>query len=118
MKKTFAVLLIAAALFLLPACETSDLNNKGYSAGYDKGTEDTVEYVSDALYDILWDLERNTSEKYGLHPDEAAVVLDNFLKGEPVSDEELQIAIDSICGYYYDSFEIPKEIGRLDLYID
>ena len=118
MKKVFAVLLMAAALFLLAACETSDLYNKGYSAGYDKGTKDTLEYVSDAMYDILWDLEQNTSEKYGLHPDEAAVVLDDFMSGVPVSDEELQIAIDSICGYYYDSFEIPKDIEGLDLYID
>lgn len=129
------VLIIAVAVFCLSSCSSQDKYdegwNDGFSAGYDDGwnegfddgfDEGLIWGALDGQDDVEWsviyhlgNLEGEISEVYGWHPEEALMILDDFKKGEPVSEVNLHNAIDSINNFYYGIWDIITEIDEMDI---
>ena len=124
-------LCICLCTFLLFGCgftedDLDEANYEGYEEGYYFGYEDGVydgieeargDLTKEAL-DKYQELEYQASRKYGLHPDEAIIVLEDYLDGEYVSDYELEMAIKSIAYLYYNTVGVIKDIEYMEVYID
>lgn len=125
MKKLFSmVLCLCLCVVLLSSCES---NNKvhttdydeGYYAGYEDGLWDgAYECKKDfatAVSDQYSDVEHATKNGRYFHPEEAIMVLNDYLDGEYVSDNELKNAIETITDFYYDWSSVIANIDDLDV---
>ncbi len=90
--------------------------DKGFSEGYEIGRD---EALFEALKEIrshleyeLWDLELDVSEESGIHPEEALVIIEDYLDGEPISESELNKALDALSQYYYGVIRLPDDIDQ------
>ena len=127
MKKLFAVLLCLCFCTYLTACQKTDTHSlsqydEGYYAGYESGLWDGAFKVRENIADEVWDLyssiERQTTKERGLHPEEAIIVLNNYLDGEYVSDYDMETAIRSITYFYYHAWDVINDIEDIDIYLD
>lgn len=84
----------------------------GYIDGYNEAMSEAPVKFKDHLYYEIWDLECDISSECGIHPEEALVVLSDYLDGEPVSNAELNSAIDAISQYYYSVGELVTDIDE------
>lgn len=86
----------------------------GYAAGYDEGIEeakhDIAFYVDDDLFSLACDIE----DQYGICPEDAIMMLENYADGEPYTNEEIETAIWVVSCYYHRSHEI---INRIEEYL-
>lgn len=125
MKKLFSVVLcLCLCMVMLSSCEA---NNKvrttdydeGYYAGYEDGLWDgAYECKKDfatAVSDRYSDVEHATKNGRYFHPEDAIIVLNDYLDGEYVSDNELKNAIETITDFYYDWNSVIANIGDLDV---
>ena len=119
MKRLIAIL---AAIFLV-MCSLSSCRVEGYDTGYDdgydagydygytKGIEEAQQFleivVDDDLSSLGWDIE----DQYGLHPEDALMILSNYADvPDEVDEEDLNAAIWAIYRYYYESNKIINSI--------
>lgn len=79
-----------------------------------------ISYAQKAIVNHLdterMDLDFEIEESYGLHPEKALRIMENYLDNEPVSEDELANAIWAIRSYYYKSEDILD--GVEDYWID
>lgn len=124
MRKLFSVVLCFCLCASLSACETDNGNHKssydeGYYAGYEDGLWDGAfeckKDFANAVRDKYFDVEHATLNGRDLHPEEAIMVLNDYLDGEYVSDDELETAIKSITDFYYDWQSVIADIEDLDV---
>ena len=133
MKKHFSVVaVIAVIIFSLSSCGKSTyvreqeakreaIYDSGYETGYNDGYSDAMQKapvrIESRVDDDIWDLCHEIEEEYGIHPDEAAMILSNYADvPDEVTEEELNKAIWAIYRYYYESREIMNAIE--DYWID
>ena len=132
MKKLFIVIAVIAIIFSLSSCGKSTyareqeakkeaIYESGYEAGYNDGYFDAMLeaperiecYVDDDIQDLCFEIKH----KYGIYPEEAAMILSNYADvPDEVTEEELSKAIWAIYSYYFESYEIMNEIE--DYWID
>lgn len=130
MRKIFSVVLFLCLFVSLASCQTQEhkakhLSNyeEGYNYGYDSGYEDGLwdgiseckDDFAEAVRDRFFDTEVETSRECGLHPEEAIMVLNDYLDGEYVPDYELETAIRSISDFYYDWQSVIANIEDMDV---
>lgn len=130
MKKLFSVVFCLCICMSLSACKTEERSSEhideyesgydyGYYTGYEQGLWDGAheckEDFSDAVREHFFDVEGDTSRECGLHPEEAIMVLNDYLDGEYVSDAELETAIESITDFYYDWQSVIANIEDMDV---
>lgn len=131
MKKIFRVVLCLCLCACLSSCKTDQRNysadyesdyDDGYRAGYEDGLWDGAyeckEDFANAFRDQYFDVEHATKNGRELHPEEAIMVLNDYLDGEHVSDYELETAIETITDFYLNWQEVIANIEDLDVDID
>ena len=131
MKRLFSTLLCLCLCACLSACKTEQRDyvtesdyDEGYRAGYEDGIWDGAfeckKDFANAVRDRYSDVEHATLNGRGLHPEEAIMVLNDYLDGEYVSDDELETAIKTITDFYYDWQSVIADIEELvvDIYFD
>lgn len=123
MKKFIAIL----TSFAFVVCSLSGCRIEGYHDGYDKGYDDGYEagcdygyskgiadaqrYIAFVVDDDLSSLARDIKKAYGLHPEDALLILSNYADvPDEVTEEELNKAIWALYRYYYDSTEVINSI--------
>ena len=96
--------------------------NEGYNAGYEDGLWDGAfeckKDFANAVRDQYSDVEHATKNGRYFHPEEAIMVLNDYLDGEYVSNDELEAAIKTISDFYYDWQSVIANIDDLDVDID
>ena len=129
MKRLFAVFLFLSLCACLSSCKdiTSEKHNiseydEGYNAGYEDGLWDGAfeckKDFANAVRDRYSDVEHATKNGRDLHPEDAIMVLNDYLDGKSVSDDELETAIETISDFYYDWQSVIANIDDLDVDID
>lgn len=86
--------------------------SEGHDDGYNEAMREAPGKFRDHLYYEIWDLEGDVCQECGIGPEEALVVLSDYLAGEPISEEELNNAIDAISQYYYSVGELVDDIDE------
>ena len=135
MKRILFILL--ASCLLLCGCSKSDFDD-GYEKGYKNGYNQAESEFSSNYRDILfegayeakddfamavaseygYEIVRGISTKYGLHPEEAIMILNDFQNGEHVTAEDLRLAIDVVTEFYYTLDSFIYDIEDLDFEFD
>ena len=124
MKRLFFVALFLCVCVSLSACKPNSVSNydEGYYAGYEAGLLDGVSEAREDLareaFDQYQAMEGQTTKERGLHPEEAIIVLNDYIDGEYVSKEDLRTAIRSIAYFYYHAWDVIREIEYIDVYFD
>ena len=133
MRKLLSVLLCLFLCTCLSSCASNDHNsssvddyedgyNYGYDSGYEQGLWDGAfeckKDFANAIRDKYFEVEGATSNGRDLHPEEAIMVLNDYLDGEYVSDAELESAIESISDFYYDWQSVIADIEDFDVDVD
>lgn len=127
MRKFLSVFLCLSLCACLSACTSEQRGyesdyDEGYRAGYDDGLWDGAFECKDdfanAFREQYFDVEHSTKNGRDLHPEEAIMVLNDYLDGEYVSDYDLESAIESITDFYYDWQSVISNIEDLDVDID
>lgn len=121
-------ILAAAVLFLVTICCISscagrsvyemerDAEVESKEDRYREGIAEAQEHIDSLVETELQDLEFDIEDKWGIFPETAIRVLENYADGEPVSNGDLNNAIWAVSEYYYDSLEIVHGID--DYWID
>lgn len=134
MKKSFVIL----SVFLIIICclcscggkstyarereaKEEAIYQRGYDAGYEEGYRAAMskapEKIDFYVEEDIWDLNHDIEDVYGIHPEEAAMILSNYADvPDEVTEEELSKAIWAIYRYYYGSREVMSGID--DYWID
>ena len=137
MKRFIAFIASFALVICLLSCSCRGTYEDGYADGYDDGLEDgwcdgydegyskgyyegiaeaqhdISVYVEDDLSSLAWDID----DTYGMHPEDAIMILANHADDpEAIEEEELNRAIWAIYRYYYNSHKIIN--GIEDYWID
>lgn len=122
--KSIISLFCLCVCVFLSSCESNDRSSvlsydESYHAGYEAGLWDGAfeckEEFANAIRDRYSDTESATLNGRDLHPEEAIMVLNDFLDGEYVSDNELESAIKTITDFYYDWQSVIANIEDLDV---
>lgn len=123
--KAFAIVLCVCLCASLSACDKgSNMSNydEGYYAGYEAGLLAGASEAREDLAREAWDqyqaMEGQTTKERGLHPEEAIIVLNEYLDGKYVSAEEIRTAIRSITYFYYHAWDVIKNIKYMEVYFD
>ena len=112
MKQRIAFIITVIVLLGLTSCGDNaydDAYGEGYDAGYDDGYDFGYEtamndwyfegidscqgQISNMACDDLYDLDDHVYEMYGVSPDEAMQILENYADGEYFTDGEIERAI-------------------------
>ena len=124
MKKIFSLVLCLCLSASLSACQDDNQNyvsdyDEGYYAGYEEGLWDGAfeckKDFANAVRDKYSDVEHATRNERYFHPEEAIMVLNDYLDGEYVSDRELENAIETITDFYSDWQSVIANIEDLDV---
>ena len=83
---------------------------------FDEGIAYAQDSIVNHLDTKLMDLDFEIEEIYGVSPEEALLIMENYLDNEPISEEELANAIWAIRAYYFKSQDIPNDVD--DYWID
>ena len=135
MKRLFSMALCLCICLSLSACKAEERNSEytddyelGYNYGYDRGYEQGLwdgvfeceDDFAEAVRDRYFEVEHATLNGRDLHPEEAIMVLNDYLDGEYVSDDELESAIRSLTDFYYDWQSVIANIEdmEVDIYFD
>ena len=129
MRKLFSVVLCLCLCVGLSACQDDNRNyvsdhDEGYYAGYEDGLWDGAfeckKDFANAVRDRYFDVEGETSKEKGLHPEEAIIILRDYLDGDYVSDDELRTAMRSIAYFYSEWQSVIANIEdmEVDIYFD
>ena len=127
MKKYLAAIFVTAILiFCLSSCGESDyardqeakreaIYESGYEAGFKDGYSEAMQKapgrIESRVDDDIWDLCCEIENKYGIHPEEAAMILSIYADvPDEVTEEELNKAIWAMYRYYFESCKIMNEI--------
>ena len=124
-------MVLLLALCSLSAC-SEETYDDGFEDGYDMGysdaqfkyEDDYFEGISRAqnaievyLEDDMYHISHDIKDEYGIYPEEAIGILEEFLDDpNAVSERDLHNAIYAIRRYYYDSHETVNGID--DYWID
>ena len=95
----------------------TDGRDAGYDYAYAKGIEEAQRFLDIVVDEDLFFLCKDIEDQYGLHPEDALLILSNYADvPDEVTEEELTNAIWAIYHYYYKSNEIIN--GIEDYWID
>lgn len=125
MKRTILLFLIVASMLLCTACTDEDLYydhgyNNGYEEGYNDGYFEGLDWGQKMIADSV------ESDYFFIDSSELGDVItilsiyadgiyeDEF--GEPMSEEELQRAIEMLLEYKNDVEELIYDIDKIDVY--
>lgn len=102
--------------FILSSCGRSEvardreareeaLREEGYTQGFNDGSFDArmaaPSQIEELMQDELWDISNQIEEACGIRPEEAAIILNNYLDDpDAISDADLYTAIWSLSRYY------------------
>ena len=114
---------IATALFILFEAYSFGYDNgydRGQTLGYSSGYEDSFERLDDRaleseVYGEIMLIELEVADEYGYTPYEASEIIDDYLSGKSVSKSDLVKAMNSICGYYEFSLDLPDRCSDFDM---
>ena len=89
---------------------------EGSSSGYYEGIEKAKQYISvvldDELSSVAWAIEK----EYGMHPEDALLILSNYADvPDEVTEEELNKAIWVMYRYYYEANKVINGIEDYDI---
>lgn len=131
MKKLFLMLLVLSIVFSCTGCIDNNTYETAYDEGYNQGAEDGWSEGFDFGYaealceapkridfyveEDIWHLDFDIEDKYGIFPEDAFNVLENYAYGEPIPEDELYEAIWAAIEYYYDSRDIINDIEEYSL---
>lgn len=87
----------------------------GYDEGYMEGVFECKKDFGDAVRCLYSDVEHATLNGRDLHPEDAIMVLNDYLDGKYVSDEELESAINVLTDFYFDWQSVLANIEDLDI---
>ena len=133
MKKLLALSVAFCLCLGLSSCKANDHQTKytddyeseynaGYEDGYEAGLWDGVfeckKDFANAVRDRYFDVEHATGNGRDFHPEEAIMILNDYLDGEYVSDAELAAAIESLTDFYCDWQSVIANIDDMDVDID
>lgn len=133
MKRRIAFIIVLCLCVALLGCQTDRTKHEvisdyetgyeeGYAIGYDTGLWDGVfeaqEDIASAVLEAYSEMEGQTTKERGLHPEEAILVLKDYMNGEYVSAEELETAIRSITYFYYHAWDVINGIDDMDVDFD
>ena len=133
MKRLFSMVLCLCICLSLSACKDEDRSSEriddyedGYNYGYDRGYEQGLwdgafeckDDFAEAVRSRYFDVEHATLNGRDLHPEEAIMVLNDYLDGEYVPYDELETAIKAITDFYYDWQSVIANIEDIDVDID
>lgn len=94
-------------------------HDEGYDNGYEEGMRSgAIESLDDVASEVIYkyeEMEGETSKECGLHPEEAIIVLNDYLNGALVSEDEIRTAIESISYFYYNAWEVVLGIEEMDI---
>lgn len=127
MKKLIIVLVSLAFVVCLVSCGNIRTYDDGFEDGYDEGYFDaSIKYEDDYskgiskaqtaieiyLEDDMYHISSNIKDKYGIYPEVAIGILEEYLDDpDAISEAELHNAIYAIHRYYFDSYEVINNIG-------
>lgn len=127
MKKVIIVVLsflaVAGAIYLdfssPPRINTEETRTydtgyeKGLEEGYRRGISEALEKIEDYVTDDLFQLESDVNREYGMYPEEAAQILTNYSDdSSAISEDDLYTAIWAIRSYYYGAYDIVNDIDE------
>jgi len=122
-KSAKILLLLILTVFSLSSCKTRTIHSMEREARsealqekYREGISTAQESISSLVEVELWDAENDIEEQYGVTPEDAVRILENYADGEPVSKKEVTAAIWAISSYYTKSQDILYGID--DYWID
>lgn len=122
-KSAKILLLLILFVFCLSSCKTRTIHSMEREAReealqekYREGISAAQESISGLVEVELWDAEYDIEEQYGVTPEDAVRILENYADGEPVSKKEVTAAIWAISSYYTKSQNILYGID--DYWID
>lgn len=126
MKRLFSMVLCLCLCICvgLLGCESNDRSNvssydeeysEGYKAGLLDGAFECKKDFANAVRDRYSDVENATRNERYFHPEEAIMVLNDYMDGEYVSDSELENAIEAITDFYSDWQSVIANIEDLDV---
>lgn len=124
MKKLFSAVLCLCICVCLSSCKSDSSKNvsnydDSYHAGYEAGLWDGAfeckKYFANAVRDKYYDVENATRNGRYFHPEDAIMVLNDYMDGEYVSDSELKNAIETITDFYSDWQSVIANIEDLDV---
>lgn len=139
MKKYLALFLLVITVPLtISACSNQETceqwRNAGYNTGYEEGWADgfsdgydtgliwgafeSQDDIASQVRDLYAEKEFETAKKCGWHPEEAIIILNDYMNGENVSTEDLRSAIESISYFYYEAWEVVSNIDEIDVDFD
>ena len=124
MKRLFLVVMSLFLCVCLSSCKSEHTDyvsgyDERYLAGYEEGKWDGAyefrKYMANEIWARYQDVEGQTSRERGLHPEDAIIVLKDYLEGKSVSDEEMRTAIRSIAYFYTYAWDVINEIEEIDI---
>lgn len=80
---------------------------------YREGVSEAQEHIASLVEVEMWDVEFDVEDKYGILPEDAIRILEDYADGEPISKRELNNAIRAVSEYYSQSQDV---INRIDDY--
>lgn len=124
MKKSFLVIvLLAVSICFLSSCTgrsiyamERDAEYEAKEKQYRDGIEEAQEQIESLVEIELQDLESEIKDKYGVYPEVAIRILENYADGEPVSQKDLCNAIWAVSQYYQDSLDVVHGIDGYWIY--
>ena len=127
MKKSFLVIaLLAVSICFLSSCTGRSIDAMERDTEYDAyeaeekryhdGIEDAQKWIDSIVEMDIQDLEFDIEDKYGVSPEVAILILENYADGEPISQKDLCNAIWAVSQYFWDSRAVVNGID--DYWID
>lgn len=111
------VICIFLALFCLTSCDTQpgqkydDSYYEGFEAGYYEGIAEAQHFLAFVIDDDLSDISRAIEDEYGMHPEDALMILSNYADvPDEVNQEDVPKAIWVIHSYYNKANELINSI--------
>ena len=138
MKKLISVMLFTFLVMCLTSCSGHESHEDWHSSGYNTGYEDgwnngfddgynegliwgAIDGQDDIASEVKYQYEKreaDTTKSCGLHPEEAIMVLEDYINGKSVSEEDLHMAIKSVSYFYYEAWEVVASIEDMDVTYD
>lgn len=116
MKRFILLFVIVASLLLCASCTDEDTYNKGYNDGYFEGRDWGQKQIA-------YHIEDQYSDIYSKELDDAISILNIYADGiyedefgEPISEDDLQRAIQLLLEYRCDVEELIYNIDEIEVY--
>lgn len=83
---------------------------------FDEGIAYAQDSIANHLDTVLMDFDFEIEDIYGISPEEALRIMENYLDDEPISEDELANAIWAISAYYFMVQDVPNDVEDYWIY--